>query len=94
MNVVWTEEAESDLYAWLDYMAERNPAAGEQVVEMVLGAVELLPEMPLMGKAGAVFGTREFKVSGTPLRVIYGVHDELIHILFVPHDRQQWPPKH
>ena len=94
MKVVWTDRAESDLYSWMDYMAERNPVAGEQVVEEVFKAIEVISEMPMAGRNGAIFGTREKKVCGTPLRVIYTVRDELIFILFVPHDRQQWPPVH
>lgn len=92
MNVIWTTEAEADLYAWLDYMSDRNPKAGEQIAAMVVAAAGSLSDMPLMGRTGAIFGTRELKVTGTPLRIIYTVRDEAVVILFIPHDRQKWPP--
>ena len=92
INVVWTERAKADIRSWLDYMASRNPFAGQEVVVLVLKEAERICEMPLIGKAGAVYGTREKKVSGTPLRLVYHVRDDVVHILFVPHDRQQWPP--
>ena len=68
------------------------PAVGEKVFSMVLDTVEAIADMPLIGRGGATYGTREKKVSGTPLRVVYGIDDELAHILFIPHDRQKWPP--
>lgn len=92
MNIIWMEEAEADLHAWLDYMDSRNPIAGNQIANLVLAAAEQLAEMPLMGRNGSIYGTRELKVTGTPLRIIYTVQDEAVVILFVPHDRQKWPP--
>ena len=92
MNVIWTTEAEADVYAWLDYMESRNPIAGEQITEMVLASAASLSDMPQMGRNGAVYGTRELKVTGTPLRIIYTVRDKAVVILFIPHDRQKWPP--
>ena len=93
MKVIWDKRAEKDLYVWLEYMEDRNPAVGEKVFQMVLDAVETIAGMPLSGRVGAIYGTREKKVNGTPLRIIYGVNDDLIHILFIPHDRQKWPPE-
>ncbi len=92
MNIVWTKRANADLSSWMDYMSIRNPIAAAEVVELVFNEVETISRMPLIGKAGELYGTREKKVSGTPLRVIYGIEEEVIYILFIAHDRQKWPP--
>jgi len=55
-------------------------------------AAKGVSDMLLMGKNSALYGTRELKVTGTPLRIIYTVRDKAAVILFLPHDRQKWSP--
>ncbi|MET4696645.1 type II toxin-antitoxin system RelE/ParE family toxin [Endozoicomonas lisbonensis] len=90
MNIYWMEEAEYDLNHWLDYMAIRNPEAGNRIAVEVLEAVESLKENPLKGRVGKVHNTRELIIPDNPLKVIYTVEESLISIMFVPHQRQRW----
>ena len=91
MNIFWMEEAKSDLHHWLDYMEMRNPDAGSRVAFEVLEAVESLKKNPLKGRVGKVHNTRELIIPDNPLKVVYKVEEELISVLFVPHQRQRWP---
>ena len=36
MNIYWMEEAKADLHHWLDYMAIRNPNAGNRMALEVI----------------------------------------------------------
>ena len=89
--IIWEEEAKDDLHRWLDYMALRNPEAGEQKVMEVFEAVETLADHPLSGRVGKVHGTRELVIPDNPLLIVYTAEEDCITILFVPHQRQQWP---
>lgn len=91
MNICSMEEAKEDLNDWLDYMSIRNPKAGNRIVLEVLEAVEQLSENPLKGRVGKVHHTRELIIPDNPLKVIYHVEQDLVSILFVPHQRQRWP---
>lgn len=93
MRVVqWMAEALADMNEYQQYMKTRNPEAGERIIERVFLCVDQIAENPLFGKPGQVFETREKKVADTPLRIIYRVDGDVIQVLFIPHDRQQWPP--
>lgn len=47
--------------------------------------------MPKAGRMGRVPGTREIIVSGTHYLVAYRIVENLIDVLAIPHDAQQWP---
>ena len=91
MNIYWMEEAKADLHHWLDFMEPRNPEAGARMAHEVIEAVESLRDNPLLGRVGRIHKTRELIISDNPLMVVYTVEEELISVLFVPHQRRQWP---
>jgi plasmid stabilization system protein ParE len=75
------------------YIDERSPAAATRVIARIRVAAERLAEIPLMGRAGAVAGTREWVVTGLPYIIVYEVYaerDELV-VLGVYHGAQLRP---
>ena len=54
-------------------------------------AVDRLPAHPLMGREGALPGTREL-VPHPRYRVVYDVLDPIVVILALVHTSRQWPP--
>ena len=92
MQILWTLAAVRDLDAVKAFVSRDNPAAAIDPVLRVIQAVErLLPEIPHIGQAGCVPGTRELVIPGTPHLVAYRVRRKNLEILRVLHHAQQWP---
>ncbi|HWE62889.1 MAG TPA: type II toxin-antitoxin system RelE/ParE family toxin [Chloroflexota bacterium] len=91
MTLRLSEAARDDLRAIYAYYAERNPASADRVVGTILKAANGLTSFPLLGKYGAVEGTRERLVTRYPYRIIYSIEDDSIVVLRIIHGAQQWP---
>jgi toxin ParE1/3/4 len=93
VNIIWRRQAEADLSAAADYIAERNPEAAEQLEDRIIAAVDRLAEFSGLGRAGRVPSTRELVVSGTAYIVAYTVDTvaNSVVVLRVLSGRQQWP---
>ena len=89
MLVEWRSEALADLWAILDYIDERNPAAADRLFLAIETAVQALPEHPYLYRQGRVAGTREIVVHPNYLIVYQVAH--AIEILGVLHARQEYP---
>lgn len=90
--IQWADEAQADLSGILRWLSDRNPAAADQVNEVVLAAIERLERFPYSGLEGRRAGTRELVIAGRPYIVIYAVHDTVVAIVRVLHGAQLWPP--
>ncbi|MBF0167134.1 MAG: type II toxin-antitoxin system RelE/ParE family toxin [Alphaproteobacteria bacterium] len=89
MRVEWRAEALADLWAILDYIDERNPAAADRLFQAIEAAIQSLPEHPYLYRQGRVAGTREIVVHPNYL-IVYRV-TQLIEILGILHARQEYP---
>lgn len=90
MQIRWHEDAIDDLVAIRRHIALDNPQAAGHTARKILERVQLLKEHPMLGKAGRIGTTRELVVTGTPYTVIYLPQADLITILRVFHQSQQW----
>lgn len=91
MTLHLTEAARDDLRSIYTYYAERSPASADRVVGTILKAANGLLRFPLMGKHGAVAGTRERLVTRYPYRIVYRIEEDTIVVLRVIHGARQWP---
>lgn len=93
MRVLITPAAEADLAAAYAFYAERSGAAAGLVLGTLLQAINGLVLFPLVGRVGAIPGTRERVVSRYPYRVVYSINEdgETIEVWRVLHDTQRWP---
>ena len=91
MRVEWLPEAEKNLTAQLDWIADRDPWAAIDVGDTVLAAVERLADHPAMARPGRVAGARELVVVGTPYIVVYRIEAAAVVVLRVLHGAQRWP---
>ncbi len=75
--------------------ALEDPAAATLVVQRIVGAVNLLPTNPAMGRAGRISGTRELIVPDTRYIIPYRVKPRLerIEILRVFHTTRRLPKR-
>ena len=64
-----------------------------QVAVRVREAAQGLAAFPLQGRPGRILDTRELVVSRTPFTVAYRVADQIVEIIAVIHQAQQWPER-
>ena len=91
MTVVWSPQAVEHLTHLRSYIARDNPKAANRVATALLNAVELLAELPNLGRPGRVAGTREMVVPGTPYVIPYRIRGDRLEVIAVFHGRQKWP---
>ena len=93
-DIVWTEEALSDLEAIGEYFERTSPQYATTIVDRLYTSVEPLSEHPRMGRRVPEVdheSVRELIVEG--YRVLYQLREERIEILTVVHSRQDLPKK-
>jgi len=91
MQIQWSVNAQAQLQAAHEYVAEDNRSAAQQQSAAVVRAIEQLVHFPEMGRPGRVAGTRELVILGTPLIVAYGLQRDTVSILAVLHGARRWP---
>jgi len=91
VTVVWSPQAVEHLTHLRSYIARDNPKAANRVATALLNAVELLAELPNLGRPGRVAGTREMVVPGTPYVIPYRIRGDRLEVIAVFHGRQKWP---
>ena len=91
MIIVWSPRAIKHLSDLRSYIARDNPKAANRVAGALLDAVERLDDLPSLGRAGRVTGTRELVVPGTPYAIPYRLRGDRLEIIAVFHGRQKWP---
>jgi toxin ParE1/3/4 len=86
-----TEAARDDLRTVYMFYMGRSPAAADRAVGAILKAANGLARYPLMGKPGAIGGTRERVIMRFPYRVVYQIEEDDIVVLRIIHTARQWP---
>jgi len=92
MKLLWTPAAQRDRDEIYDYIDARDPAAAIALDERFVDKASRLVNMPNMGRAGRVPGTREL-VAHRNYVLIYDVTGDQVRVLRVMHAARQWPPE-
>jgi len=92
LRLEWKKQANDDLIKIVVHIAQDNPAAADQLADLILGKAEQLREHPELYRTGRQRGTREMVVHPHYV-VIYRVQKEAVEILRVKHSAQRWPAK-
>lgn len=89
---VWKPRAVADRQAIARHIAQDNPVAAVELVDLLLKQARLLDDSPRMGRDGRLDGTRElvahphyvivYQLAGKPQQAV---------VLRVLHTSQQWP---
>lgn len=90
LPILWRAEAQADLAAILEYIAERNPKSALNLYDDIERIVSQLPHHPYLYRLGRVSGTRELVVHPNYI-VVYRVNVTAIEIISIMHSRQQYP---
>lgn len=89
-RVDWSAEAADDFDRAIDYIAFDSEANGWLVSARVLGAIDLLAELPT-GRQGRVDGIYEKVVQKTPYITAYSLSDNAIRIARIIRASRDWP---
>ncbi len=92
MRIEWLPEAERNLAAQLEWVAERNPRAAIDMGDAIFSAIDRLADHPAMARPGRVAATRELVILGTPYVVVYRIEPDAVVIMRILHGAQPWPP--
>lgn len=92
LPIQWTEEAKTDLFTLITFIAQDNVHAAEAMLQRIEEAILPAAEHPYIFRAGRVAGTREV-IAHPNYVVVYRVLTDYIQILNVLHSRQAYPPK-
>jgi toxin ParE1/3/4 len=92
-RLLWSLDAEADLDAITDYIAEDDPKAAVTLRDEIENRLAMLGLRPKLGRRGRVKGTREMVLAGTPYIGVYRVAGEDVLILRVLHGARRWPPR-
>ena len=92
MRVVWSEPAEEDLGAIVEYIARDNLQAALDMDSLLRDAADGLAMFAATGKPGRIPGTREL-VAHRNYILVYVVAPDAVQIVTVLHTSQQWPPQ-
>ncbi len=92
MQLRWSERADNDLAAIVEYIARDDPTAAIDVGDAIERQLKRLKDFPMMGRLGRIRGTRELVIAGLPYIVVYRVLKEEVEIARVLHGAQRWPP--
>lgn len=91
MQVKWLKRSLDNLNEEAEYLAQDNPPAAQAIVTHVIKSVNQLANLPNLGRAGRVFGTRELIITDFSYIIPYRVKSEVVDILRVFHTSRKWP---
>ena len=91
MQIVWLKTALKYLDELGAYIAQDNPIAASQVVNLITSQVKQLSTQPAMGRPGRVLGMRELVISNTHYLVPYRIKNNTVEILRVFHTSRKLP---
>jgi len=88
MKLRRTPEAQADLEAIIDYIAEeqQNPDAAWDVLQCIEQAFDRIQRQPYIGRENRRYNTRELTIAGLPLCVVYQITDDAIEVLMIFHE--------
>ena len=66
MRIRWNPKADKDLEGLEAYISQDSPRSAIKGILDVITQVEQLRDLPALGRAGRVVGTRELVISGKP----------------------------
>jgi len=92
LPVQWLTKARNNLATIIEYIAERNDDAADELQDEIERAASQLPQHPYLYRPGRVAGTRELVVHPNYV-IVYRIKPAVIEIVNVLHTRQQYPAR-
>lgn len=94
MKIIWLRRAREDVHRIREYIAMDKPTAARAVLAAIREHVARLREHPKLGRVGRKRGTRELvNAQYSHYITVYQIDGDLIYILRVLRDSQNWTPE-
>lgn len=94
-RLIYAERALVDLERLTDFLADSDPAAAEQTVDLIIQALEMLADHPLIGRPHGEH-LRELMISrgATGYAALYSIEDsqQAVLVLAIRHQREAGHP--
>lgn len=90
--LIWRPAAVADRKRISTYIAQDNPIAAIELVDMLIEKAELLVVSPDLGRPGRLTGTRELVVHKNYI-LVYRATPSGVDVLRVLHAAMQWPTR-
>jgi len=87
-RIIWTETAAQDLRGVTEFIALDNPDAARRLAEAILGKIETLSQLPMMGRIVPEKRNPTIReVILSPYRIVYQTEQkhEVIHVARIWH---------
>ncbi len=89
--ILWEEESLNDREKIFEFLYDFNPDVAERTDDLIEAKVENLLEQPLMGVQRDAIRGRLLIIPEVSMIVSYWVEDDIIRIMRVLHQKQQFP---
>jgi toxin ParE1/3/4 len=83
--------ARADLQSIHAYIAQDNPIAAQEVIQLIRDQVLMLGQHPRCGRLGRIEGTRELVIKKLPYIACYIETGDGVKVLRVLHGAKKWP---
>lgn len=90
MRVIWSREAQDDVFGIAEYYDGIDPLLADSVVDRIEGAVVPLIDHPHIGPAVGDTGARKWRVARAPFIIFYVATEDRIDIQRVVHASSDW----
>lgn len=90
MKVKWSLPAQADLREFYESALEQDPTYALNLAEALDVAISQLLEFPRSGSPVGAAGHRKWRLKRAPFLMIYKIDENLLQILRVYHERQDW----
>jgi len=88
VQIIWSQNAITQLVSIRDYIADENPSAAFSVAAKILEAGNTLEVFPNRGRPNQMTDIRELVIVGTPYILVYRAKENEVEILTVWHSAQ------
>jgi plasmid stabilization system protein ParE len=89
MRIRYTRQALADLVAIADYIRERNPMAAVKVETAIRSSIDLLADLPRLGRERPDLEARALGIPRYPYTVYYRIEDEEVWVVHVRDNRRR-----
>ncbi|QKK01913.1 MAG: type II toxin-antitoxin system RelE/ParE family toxin [Pseudomonadota bacterium] len=92
MTVIWSAEAQAQLAAIQEHVAENAPRDADALIRRLVARVVQLETVPHSGRRVPEYPDDDLReLLSRPYRIIYRQRDEHVEVVTVMHYRQQLP---
>lgn len=92
METIWTKKSQIALRSIYEYISKNNEDLAKEIIACIINVVKnTIPDYKHIGRAGKIFGTREFVLSKYPYIIVYKVKDNCLYIVRVLHASMKYP---